>query len=44
MYGDYAKAKAVSQNVPLQSVVQDDLERYQYKRKETIKVVQLINK
>ena len=37
MYGDYVKAKASSQNVPHQSIVEEDLKRYQYKRKENTK-------
>ena len=38
MYGDYVKAKASSQNVPYQSIVEDDLNRYTYKRKDNTKV------
>ena len=38
MYGDYVKAKAAFQNVPHQSIVEEDLKKYQYKRKHTYKV------
>ena len=33
MYGDYVKAKAAFQNVPYQSIVEEDLKKYRYKRK-----------
>ena len=43
MYGDYVKTKASLQNVPYQSIVEDDLKRYQYKRKDVQKVVKCCN-
>ena len=39
MYGDYVKAKASSKNVPYQSIFEDDLNRYTYKRKDSIEVI-----
>ena len=38
MYGDYVKAKAAFQNVPHQSIVEEDLKKYRYKRKHAYKV------
>ena len=40
MYGDYVKAKAALKNVPHQSIVEEDLKKYRYKRKHAYKVVE----
>ena len=43
MYGDYVKAKASFQNAQYQSIIEDDVARYEYKRKNIIKVAQIAN-
>ena len=38
MYGDYVQARSSNQGVPYQSIIEEDLKRYSYKRKDDIKV------
>ena len=38
MYGDYVQARSSKQSVPYQSIIEEDLKRYSYKRKHNIKV------
>ena len=43
MYGDYVKAKASFQKAQYQSIIEDDVARYEYKRKNFQKVAQIPN-
>ena len=38
MYGDYVKNMAESKNTSLLAIVEDDLENYQYEKKDVLKV------
>ena len=38
MYGDYVQARSSKQSVPYQSIIEEDLKRYSYKRKHNIRV------
>ena len=38
MYGDYVQARSSKQSVSYQSIIEEDLKRYSYKRKNNIKV------
>ena len=43
MYGDYVKNKAELQNTTTLAIVENELGKYQYKRKTVLKVVLLID-